>query len=73
MALIDEREGSVALGKLVYLVKGSNVTIHGEDPVGDDHSEAAILGFLKHLLEYLHVHMFIAKSSRLAKPDTINN
>ena len=73
MALINKGEGSISLGELVDLIEGSDITIHGENSIGDDHSQAAVLRILKHLLENLHIHVLVAESARLAESDAIND
>lgn len=59
MALIYESKCSVALGQLMNLVERRDVSIHGEDTIGDNDSQAAILGLLEHLLEQLHVQVLV--------------
>ena len=73
MALIKEDESTVALGELVDLIKRSDVTVHGEDTISDDDSEAAVLSILELLLENLHVHVLVPHSARFAKSDSIND
>ena len=72
MALIDKGEGTVALGELVDLIEGSDVSVHGENSVSDDYSQTTVLCILKLLLENLHVHVLVAESARLAKSDSID-
>ena len=73
MALIDKGEGTVALGELVDLIEGSDVSVHGENSVSDDYSQTTVLCILKLLLENLHVHVLVAESARLAKSDSIDD
>eukprot|EP00353_Schmidingerella_taraikaensis_P007867 CAMPEP_0185576918 /NCGR_PEP_ID=MMETSP0434-20130131/7735_1 /TAXON_ID=626734 ORGANISM="Favella taraikaensis, Strain Fe Narragansett Bay" /NCGR_SAMPLE_ID=MMETSP0434 /ASSEMBLY_ACC=CAM_ASM_000379 /LENGTH=257 /DNA_ID=CAMNT_0028194309 /DNA_START=292 /DNA_END=1065 /DNA_ORIENTATION=+ len=73
VALVNESESSVSLGKFVDLVKGRDVTVHGKDAVSNDDSQAAVLRLLQHLLQHLHVHVLVAQASRLAKSDSVDD
>ena len=73
MALINEGEGTIALGEIVDLIKRSDVTVHGENSISDNHSQATILRVLEHLFEHLHIHVLVAESARLTESDAIND
>ena len=73
MALINKGEGTVALGELVDLIERSDVTIHRENTIGDNHSQATVLRILKLLFENLHVQVLVAESASLTESDAIND
>ena len=66
MALVHKGEGTVAFSQRVNLVERSDISIHGEDSICDDNSEATVLSLLQLLLEDLHVQMLVTVSLGLA-------
>ena len=60
VAFVYHNERIVLIGKITDLVHRSYVTIHGEDPIGDDDAEACGLCLLEYTLEILHVGILIA-------------
>ena len=71
--LIDHDEGVVFLRKFVYLIQRTDITVHREDAIGSDDTEALSLRFLELLLEIRHVAVGITVTHCLAKTHTIDD
>ena len=71
--LIDHDEGVIFLRKLVDLIQRTHITVHGEDTIGSDDTEALCLRFLELLLKIRHVTVGITVTHCLAKTHTIDD
>ena len=71
--LINHDEGVVFLRKFVDLIQRTDITVHREDTIGSDDTEALCLRFLELLLEIRHVTVGITVTHRLAKTHTVDD
>jgi hypothetical protein len=71
MTLVNEGKSVVFLGKVHDFWQGSDITIHGEDTIGHDHTETGVFRLNQILFQILKVEMLITKSLRFAKSNTI--
>jgi hypothetical protein len=73
VAFIDESNCVVLFGELDNLWQWCDVSIHGEDSIGDNHSDSLVLCFYEDLFKVLHVQMVVSVSLGLAKSNSIND
>lgn len=73
VGLIDPDEGVVLVSEVADLLEGSDITIHGEDTIGDDDSVSLVLAALELLLKIGHVHVQVSQSLSLAETNTIDD
>ena len=73
VAFVNHYHGIVLLSQLVDLVQGANITVHREDAVCYDNTEAVLLGSLQLLLEVGHVSIGITVTLCLAETNTVDD
>lgn len=73
VALVHIDVRVVLLGQLVDLVERSDVPVHREHSVSDDHPHSRCLELLELLLEVGHVQVLEASLLRLAEADTVDD
>ena len=70
---LHHHHGVVLVGQVADLVQWSDVAVHGEHPVGDDHPQAAALGLLQFLLQVGHAVVLVVEHLGLAQLQAVDN
>ena len=73
VGFIDPDEGVVLVSEVADLLQRSDITIHGENTIGDNAAVTTVLGFNEAALEISHVHVVVSESLGLAETDTIDD
>ena len=73
MRIINHGECAVLFGQLGNFRQRSDIPIHAEYAVGDNHDARRSLCFLKHLFEFTHVLVFEDLALRLSQADAVND
>lgn len=73
MRVVDHDHGPVAVGEVADLGERRDVSVHGEDAVGDDEAAPRPGGFLELLLQVGHVAVGVAVALRLGQADAVDD
>ena len=75
MAFIDHHKRIVLVCQIAHLIDLSDISIHGENTIRNDHLESVIgcCGSLQLGFQIRHVIVGIPKASCLAQPNTIDD
>ena len=73
MAVVNHRQCAVAIGQVANVAKIGDRAVHRKHAVGHDEFLPAIRRLFQPGLQVIHIVVAIAKSLRLAEPDTVDD
>ena len=73
MGIINHYQGIVFVSQITDSLQIGNYTVHGEDAVSRNQTDAAVSSFLQFFLQISHVIVLVAETFCLAQTNTVND
>ena len=73
MALIDVDVSVIFLGEFIDLIQRSDISVHAEDSISDDHFDPSLLVGLQVFFQVGHVHVVVTGSFGFAEADAVDD